>query len=325
MSLQDESPFDRVAEGTTGRRERLLYFYDQAIRARAVILLDDWRTLIGLVIVGVYALMATVGVVVVRDPVANQVPTTWYPPFQNWAFPLGSNNLGVDLLALTVHSTPTMFLMAGAGAAFTVVLGTVVGALAGYSRGTLDTVISTFTDIMMTIPGLPLIIVISTVIVPRNPVMVGIILSINAWAALARQIRSEVLTMRQRGFVKASRTMGLSTRRILFKDIIPSLMPYITVNFVRSGRNVIFASVALYFLGILPFVNTNWGVMLNESYTSGALVTPSATHALIVPMVAIVFFTLGLTLLAQGSDRLFNPRVRVRHSKTASKTDFEER
>lgn len=324
MSLQDEFPFDRVAEEGIGRKERLVYFYEQSVRSRVAILVDDWRTLVGVLLVGFYGLLGTIGVWVVRRPVTNQAPQTWLPPFQNWAFPLGSNNLGSGLLALTVHSTPTMFLMAGAGAIFTVVLGTLVGALAGYSGGTIDTLLSTLTDISMTIPGLPLIIVISTVIVPRNPMFVGVILAINLWAGLARQVRSEVLTMRQLGFVKASRTMGLSTRRILLKDIIPSLMPYITVNFVRSARNVIFSSVALYFLGILPFVNTNWGVMLNGAYTSGALVTPSATHALIVPMAAIVFFTMGLTLLAQGSDRLFNPRVRVRHARTNSDTEVEE-
>lgn len=169
------------------------------------------------------------------------------------------------------------------------------------------------TDILMTIPGLPLVIVLAVILEPDEPWMVGIILTINAWAGLARAIRSQVLTLRNESFVEASRLMGISTPTIIAKDIVPGLMPYITVNFVNSARGVIFSSVGLYFLGILPFTNLNWGVMMNLAYsTGGALYSVDVLHWLLIPMITIIILSLGLILFAQGTDRIFNPRVRVR-------------
>ncbi|MFB9809406.1 ABC transporter permease subunit [Haladaptatus pallidirubidus] len=117
----------------------------------------------------------------------------------------------------------------------------------------------TITDVLMTIPGLPLVIVLAVLLEPRNPWVVGVVLTVNAWSGLARAIRSQVLTIRSESYVEASRLMGVSTPNILMKDVIPPIMPYIMVNFVNSARTVIFSSVGLYFLGILPFTNQNWG------------------------------------------------------------------
>ena len=106
--------------------------------------------------------------------------------------------------------------------------------------------------------------------------------------------------------------MGISTPRIIVKDIIPNLMPYITVNFVFAARYVMFASVGLYFLGVLPYSAQNWGVTLNFAYSNGALFSWQAAHWLLAPMIAIMGLSLGLILLGQGLDRVFNPRVRTR-------------
>jgi peptide/nickel transport system permease protein len=172
-----------------------------------------------------------------------------------------------------------------------------------------------FTDIALAIPGLPLIIVISVVLEPRSPIVIGIVLSINAWAGLARSIRSQVLTLRSESYVEASRVMGESVPFIIRGDILPNIMPYVLINFVRTGRYVVFASVGLYFLGVLPSSTENWGIMMEYAYsTAGALYTLESAHWLFFPMLAIVVLVFGLTMFSQGTDRLFNPRVRARHS-----------
>jgi len=114
-------------------------------------------------------------------------------------------------------------------------------------------------DFFMAIPGLPLVIILAITFNPENPIFVGVILTINYWAGLGRSLRSQVLTIREDSYVEASRTMGVSTWQIMVKDIIPNLMPYVTVNFVFAARYTIFASVGLYFLGVLPYTGKPWG------------------------------------------------------------------
>jgi peptide/nickel transport system permease protein len=185
-----------------------------------------------------------------------------------------------------------------------------------------------FSDLVMAIPGLPLVIILAVTLNPENPVLLGVIINISYWAGLGRSLRSQVLTIRENNYVEASRTMGVSTPRIIAKDIVPNLMPYVTVNFVFAARYVMFASVGLYFLGVLPYSTQNWGVTLNFAYSGGALFSWSAAHWLLAPMLAIMGLSLGLILLGQGLDRVFNPRVRTRMAgeskSTVSDDDDEE-
>jgi peptide/nickel transport system permease protein len=315
-SVADEidAPFETVSEGTMTRGERYQMMIEEWVFAPIQIIWSDWRARIGLFIILLYILMGTVGVWLVEPSQTAEGPRL-LAPFQDWTFPLGTDTQGNDLFAQIIHGTPPMLEMIVSGAVFATVMATLVGTFSGYKGGSVDRLLMTVTDILMTIPGLPLTIVLAVVLQPRDPWVVGIILTINAWAGLARAIRSQVLTFRVEDFVEASRLMGISTSTILLKDILPGLMPYILVNFVNSARTVIFSSVGLYFLGILPFSQANWGVMMNFAYNSGgALYTLSAIHWLLAPMITIVILSFGLILFAQGTDRLFNPQVRARHT-----------
>ncbi len=152
-------------------------------------------------------------------------------------------------------------------------------------------------------------IVLVVLIEPQSPWLIGIIITINVWAGIARTIHSQVLSLRENSYVEASRTMGIGTPTIIQKDILPNLMPYVLVNFVYASRRVIYDSVALYFLGFLSFRGVeNWGVMMHLAYANAsALLNPEATYMLIVPMLPIVVLSFGLMLFAQGTDRLFSP------------------
>jgi len=155
--------------------------------------------------------------------------------------------------------------------------------------------------------------VLAIVVSPESAVLIGVIITINYWAGLARSIRSQVLTIREHSYVEASRTMGTGTTRILLKDVIPNIMPFVLVNFANAARYVIFAAVGLYYLGILPTSVPNWGIQLNNAYQqSGALSGGGTFYQLLVPMLFILFIALSFILLAQGMDRVFNPRVRTR-------------
>lgn len=300
-------------EGTQG--DKYWRQLDTMVLTPLRVVWSDWRARVGLLILLCYLLMGTVGVMLIDVPIQG-AGGRLVGPFESWQFPLGTDSAGQGIFRQIVHATPPMLVMITSGALFSTILATFVGTFSGYKGGVVDRVLMTVTDIAMTIPGLPLVIVIAVVLEPQDPIVIGIVLTINAWAGLARSIRSQVLTLRSESYVEASRIMGESVPSIIRGDILPNIMPYVLINFVQSARNVVFASVGLYFLGVLPSSVENWGVMMQLAYsTAGALYTLESAHWLFSPMLAIVGLVFGLTLFSQGTDRLFNPRVRARHSK----------
>lgn len=343
-SISNGLPFTTTAETTISWREQVMRDIDNYVVAPFRILWDDWRARVGFLIITLYILVGTIGVLMNPVPSTGMGPRYLQPFHDGWftlqpvslggiSLPLnprfhlvlGTDALGQGIWSQLVHSTPSMLKMIFAGAVFSAAVGTVLGTLAGYKGGFTDRAIMTLSDITMTIPGLPLVIIIAAALQPKNPYLIGLILGINNWAGLSRAVRSQVLSVRERNFVEASRAMGLSTPRILIDDILPDLMSYVSINFVQASRGIIFESVGLYYLGILPFTTLNWGVMMNLAYTtSGALYTWKSAHWLFLPMLTITLLSVGLILFSQGLDQIFNPRVRARHVKAVSSTESNE-
>lgn len=317
----DGSPMDtdiftrRAAVEEGSQVDQFRQLFDAYVYAPLAVAAEDVRTLVGGAILVLFVLTATVGVRLVDPPKTMEGPI-FLAPFTDPSYPLGTGGLGKDLFAQLVHSAPAMVVMILSGAILSVVIGTAIGTVAGYKGGQLDKLLMGFTDLVLTIPSLALVIVLAAVYQPEEPWIVGIILGIDNWPRLSRTIRSQVLSIREEAFTEASRIMGLTETTILRKDVVSNLMPYISVNFASSSRRIIFESVALYFLGILPFTSQNWGVMLNEAYENISLTDPSKLYVIVAPMVVIVIVSLGFMLFAQGLDRVFNVRLRARHAKT---------
>jgi peptide/nickel transport system permease protein len=295
----------------------------QTALASLRIVLSDWRGKVGVFLVGTYLLMGTVGVLLIPEPIAGAGPA-YLGAFQDMSFPLGTNNQGQDLLGLIVYATTPMLKMVVAGGVFATTVATVTGTLSGYKGGRVDQVLTTFIDSAMALPTLPLVIVLAAIFPVSNPFLIGILVSINAWAGLSRTIRSQVLTIREESYVEAARVIGTPTWRVVYEEVTPQLMPYIAIHFMNLCRRVIFASVGLYFLGVLPYTSKNWGVMLNQAYSAGALTIDAYLHWLLVPMLTIIFFTVGLIFLAQSMDQVFNPRIRAKRADTSPTTKDEE-
>lgn len=281
------------------------------------IIWQDYRTRIGLFILAFYLLMGTVGVIIVAEPHTYEGGEL-VGAFQTAEFPLGTDHIGQDLLKLTVHATPAMLKMMIAGGVATTAVGALVGLTAGYKRGNVERVLMTAADSQMAIPGLPLLIVLAVALQPEDPFVVGLLLSVDAWAGLARQVHSQVLSTRNEDYVEASRALGLGSPAIIRDDILPNIMPFIMIRFMGNTVRVINASVGLYFIGVLPFTTQNWGVMLNQGWFNVSLSSWAGANAILVPMLVIVLINYGTILFSQGMDRLFNPRIRARHSDAAS-------
>lgn len=320
-TVADDSPFEVVSQYEETRADRIRKLVDTYLQAPLKIIWKDWRARFGIVTVTFYVLMWLVGPMIIDAPAVGDGGAL-AAPFETWEYPLGTDAQGRDLLAQIVYSTGEILKMAFSGAMVTVGVGTLVGAIAGYKGGWTDTVLSSITDVFINLPGFPTVMVLAILLdIGTNPYVVGALLSIANWGGLARSIRSQMLTLRGESFVEASRAMGIPTRTIVFKEIVPHLMPYVVINLTNAARRVIFSAIGLYYLGILPFENLNWGITLQLAYNSNAHIRPGALHWFLAPMIAILFLSMGLILLGQSLDRVFNPRVRARHEKRASGGD----
>ncbi|MFB6120761.1 MAG: ABC transporter permease subunit [Halobacteriaceae archaeon] len=334
VSNGDSAGAPGTATAPEGLRERLEVAYesldrrylqpgyrtlDRRVLTPMRILWSAPRARVGLLIVLFYVFLGFVAPEIVAKPSALQASPENFSmgPFQSLAHPLGTDKIGTDLVSRLVYSTTPMLKMMFAGALFASLVGAAVGIGSGYFGGTIDWLLTTLTDIMINIPGIPLLVVIAAIFEPSSPAIVGIILAIDDWPSLARQLRSEVLTIREKSYVEAARTMGLSSSTIFSKKILMNLMPLITMNTMRAARNIVFVSAGLYFLGILPYNSLNWGVWMDNARDSGALTSPDRFYLIAIPLFAITTLSLGLLLFSQGTDRLYNPRIRARHAKTA--------
>lgn len=195
------------------------------------------------------------------------------------AHPLGVEPLtGRDVLARLLYGSRVSLLIAGAATLITVTLGTVVGIVAGFSRGKLDSFLSRFMDITIAFPLLLVILAMSPVLEQRiqalgvpvgNPsrvITLITVLSVFGWPYLARIVRGQVLSLREREFVEAAVSIGSSNRRIIFKELLPNLWAPILVYTTIAMPSLIGAEATLAFLGVsvLPPTPT-WGSMLEES------------------------------------------------------------
>jgi ABC-type dipeptide/oligopeptide/nickel transport system permease component len=296
--------------------------FDQSLLTPLRIIWTSPRARVGAIIIAVFALMGIFGPYVVPEPKPMQAQPL-LQPFENMNYPLGTDDLGRGLLRQMIHATRPMIIMMATGGLITLLTAVVLGVTAGYLGGMIDKVLMTITDIVMNIPGLALVIVLALILEPKSAVFVGAILAVDNWPRLARQLRSQTLTIRTEAHVESSRVLGLSTHSILSKNIMSRLMPMLTMGLAGSMRNILMESVGLYFLGILPYTNLNWGVVLNAARNAGALSGASRFHWLLAPMLFIATLTYGLQLFAQGTDRLFNPRLRARHAATIDTDETE--
>jgi len=237
-------------------------------------------------------------------------PDAIYAPM-SLKHPLSTDFEGVDVLALVVTGTRSVLLCAFVAGLVTVVLGTAVGLFSGYRRGFADSTLMRVTDFILTIPGFPLLLVLTTVYSFGNPVQMGLVLGVIGWGALARAVRAQTLSLRERGFIEAARGLGLPTRHIVLRELLPNVAPYVAMNLLLAVTGFVYAQVGLFFLGVLPLNTNNWGVMLNFAvYQGGALLTPAALPYLLAPLGAILLLTLGIVLVVDALDEIFNPRLR---------------
>jgi peptide/nickel transport system permease protein len=280
------------------------------------LLRDLWRicradkpAFAGGVVILIYLLVAIIGPLVVNIPYQKNSNLAYLGP--SLKYPLGTDFLGNSVLSEVILGTRPIMEVGISAAVMVVFVGVTVGLVAGYLGGAVDQVVMRITDVFLTIPGLPLVIVIASIVRTTSPLALAAILSVTGWAGLARAVRSQALSLRTSDFIEAAKVQGLPLRNIVGRQLLPNIGPYVAIHFLLAVTDAIYAEVGLYLLGVAPISGTNWGIMINLGISQGALYTSQSALYLFSPMLAIVFLQVALVYFSRAMDRLFNPRLRV--------------
>ena len=240
------------------------------------------------------------------------------PPvgFTNWRgqegvpeHPLGTENSGRDMLALLIVGTPRTMIVGVIAASVGIGSGILLGFLAGFLGGWVDDVIRLAVDVMIPIPPLMVLIVIQSVLPRVDLLTMALLISLFAWPRPTRFIRAQVLTMRESGYVQMARLSGVPMRDIMFREIMPNLLPYLAASYIGNMAGAILSAVGLELLGFGPQRIPSLGVALYFSIEAAAL-TRDMWWWWGIPTVILVIVFIALLLINLGLDEIANPRLR---------------
>lgn len=198
-----------------------------------------------------------------HDPAALNLRAMFGPPSAE--HPLGTDNLGRDMLSRLLHAGRNSLTLATAVAALSLLTGCLLGGLAGFFGGRVDQLVSVVADTALSVPVLALAMVVSSLL-QANLVTLTVVLALVSWPALARIMRAQVLSLREQAFTEAAAAAGAGTARVLFRHVAPNTLIPLIVAATLLVANVLLVESALSFLGYgLQPPNASWGGMLNES------------------------------------------------------------
>jgi peptide/nickel transport system permease protein len=227
------------------------------------------------------------------------------------AHPLGTDNSGRDMLALIITGAPSSlrvgFIAAGTGMAIGIILGFTTGFLGGW----VDNVIRTLGDAWLTIPSLAVLIVFAAYARPTVTTM-AFLLAAFSWAGPTRLIRGQVLSMREQGYVRMARLAGSSTMAIMFREMMPNLLPYLAASLAGNISGAILAATGLESLGLGPTRIPTLGMTIYYSIRASAILRGMWWWWGLPIVVLVIIFT-GFFLMAIGLDEIANPRLRGVH------------
>ena len=216
-------------------------------------------------------------------------------PFENSAFPLGTDRLGRDVLTELFHGSRTSLLVGLAAAAASIIVGSIVGTLAGFAGGVADEVLMRITEAFQTVPGFLLALALVSIAGPSLPVLVAAI-ALSSWTQAARLTRGQVLSIRERDYVASARVIGMHPLEIAFRQILPNALPPILALVPVIVASAILIEAALSFLGLGDPNRVTWGGMIAE----GRTVLRSAPWLSILPGLALALTVVGVYLAGEG-------------------------
>ncbi len=288
---------------------------------------NNWKLFsenkIGLVGVGIiifFALMAIAHPILMKwvwDPVI-------YDPIVGYSFDevmqpappsprhlLGTDPLGRDVLSQLMYSTRSEFALGILAALITVTIGTTVGAVSAYFGGLIDTLLMRLADLIIMLPFVTILIVLSAMF-KMNLIILAIVIGIlSGFGGTGIIIKSQALTIKVRAYIDAARVAGGSHWHIIFRHIIPNLMPLSFLYMMFSVTSAIFSEAVLSFFGLLN-IRMSWGLMIHTAQTAGYLLNPKTWWLIIPAGLSITLLCSAFYLVGRALDEVVNPRLRKR-------------
>ncbi len=224
---------------------------------------------------------------------------------------LGTDTQGRDIATHIIHGGRILILTALIGGVISTLIALFFGSLAALAGNVIDNVLTALTNLFLAIPRLPLLVVLAGLISFDNTLYLGVIIGLLGWPVLMRAIRAQVLSLRERDFVEAARSLGLGTNHIVFREILPNMISFVMINFILSITFAMYEQVALVVLGLAPINDYTWGIMIYFGRSRGVLYNPDGASMALSPILAIALFQVCLVLFARALEEIFDPRLRT--------------
>ncbi len=300
MSLPLQDP--ALTVGGLGDPPRRRGFFHSVLRERKA-------AVIGLSIIAFFVLLAVVAPYISPYSASAQTCAVYAPPSaRHW---LGCDDGGIDMLSELMQGGRISLLVGFAATLVAMVIGGGVGILSGYFGRWMDVSLMRVTDYLLVIPDLVFALVIAD-IWGASLFHVIMVIGILEWTSTARIIRAQVLTLKERVYVKRARAIGAGNMRIIGKHILPQVGPLLIANTVLTVAIAIYLETALAFLGLEDPTVTTWGTILEHAFERTAI-SSGAWWAIVPDGFAIALVIVGCFLLGQAIEDALNPRLKVSH------------
>lgn len=268
---------------------------------------------IGVVLLGIFALMALSSVI---PPLVNpmyhpmtgvdpEIYSSVGPSARHW---LGTDFMGRDIFSQLLAGARIAFMVGVSAAFMSIFLGTAVGMIAGYMGGFVDTLLMRLADVIMVLPTLLVVLILASLFGQLNIWTIVLIIALFRWPGVSRVIRSQSLTLKQRPFIEAARVAGASHIRIIFRHIMPNVLPLAFLYMTFRVTAAIIIEAALAFLGFGDPGTVSWGMMLQWVWKTGHMF--KALYWLLPPGICISLITLSFYMIGRAMDEVLDPRLR---------------
>jgi len=244
----------------------------------------------------------------IYDPVQGMDPEILGTSSPSSRHLLGTDAWGGDVLSQLMHGARTALLVAVVAAATSVAIGTLIGLVAGYFAGVVDGALMRLVDVMLTLPLIPLVLVVSSALGRLSIWGVVLLIGFLGWPGIARVIRAQALSLRTREFIESARAYGAGDVRIIVRHMAPSVLPLAFVYMSLTANGAIFLEAALSFLGLGDPNTVSWGMMLQWCFKTGN--TFKAPYWMLPPGLSISALCFSFYLIGRGLDELVNPKLR---------------
>jgi ABC-type dipeptide/oligopeptide/nickel transport system permease subunit len=236
------------------------------------------------------------------------VDRPFLPPMEGHL--LGTDQVGRDIFSQLLWGSRISMMVGLLASAFSVAIGTAIGLLSGYFRGPLDSILMRITDLFITLPSIPLMLILASLL-GRSVWNVIFVIAITGWTSTARMVRAQTLSIKERPYVEAARSVGARDSQIMFRHILPNIFPLIFANAVVGIVNAILSESGLSFLGLGDPTKPSWGLILRYANEVGAMAT-GRLWFIIPPGVCIMLIAIGFAFSSYSLDHILNPRLRER-------------